>query len=161
MSENPAAVNIADEQYGRLREERHGHVDEVAGLEIEFGGAARALDDDEIILCAQAVERPGNLRPEVVFVGVIVAGIQRLPGTAINHHLRARVGFRLDQDRVHIHMRLQPGGGGLHGLGAADLAAIGTHGSIVGHILRFERGNLDAATGVAVTQRRDEQAFSG
>ena len=45
--------------------------------------------------------------------------------------LRAGIGLRLDQHRVHVNARFQETGTRLQRLGAADLAAVGSDSSVV------------------------------
>jgi hypothetical protein len=46
--------------------------------------------------------------------------------------------LRLEQNRIHVDGRLDPGGNGLRELRAADLSTIPAHSRVVGHVLRLE-----------------------
>ena len=62
-------------------------------------------------------------------------------GPAHSHDLGDVVGFRLEQDRVHLHSRFYSGGLGLHRLGPSNLAAVPGHVGVVGHVLGLEGGH--------------------
>src|SRR5262249_55837712 len=65
-----------------------------------------------------------------------------------------------EQDGVQGRLRLDPGRGGLHRLGPADLRAVpGDHG-VQRHVLRLERGHLDAAPGEPAADPRGDRALA-
>ncbi len=70
------------------------------------------------------------------------------------------VGFGLEQDRVHVDRGRAAGGEGLEGLGAADLAAVGGDGGVVGHILRLEGGDVEAAVAGGAAEAGDEEGLA-
>ena len=80
---------------------------------------------------------------------------------ALHDDLRAGVGLRLQQHRVHVHAGRHPRRPRLHGLGAADLAAVDRDGGIVRHVLRLERRNLQAAPHQRAREPRDDRRLAG
>ena len=56
-SERTAAIDIGNEQNGRIQILRHAHVDDVVRLEIDLGRASRALDDDGFVLRIETRQR--------------------------------------------------------------------------------------------------------
>ena len=52
------------------------------------------------------------------------------------------------------------GGAGLQRLGAADLAAVGGDGGVVGHVLRLERADAEAAVGEGAGEAGDDQGLA-
>ncbi len=68
---------------------------------------------------------------------------------AMDDHLGADVGVRLEQHRVHVGVRRQPTGLGLDRLGAADLAAVGGDRAVQRHVLRLERHHARRRAGPA------------
>ena len=91
----------------------------------------------------------------------IVLGTQRAPALALHDDLRAGVGLRLQQHRVHVHAGRHPRRPRLHGLGAADLAALDRHGGIVRHVLRLERRHLQTAPHQRTGKPRDDRRLAG
>ena len=81
-------------------------------------------------------------------------------GPAEHHHLRAAVAARLEQHRVERDARRQPAGLRLHGLGPADLAAVGGDDRVVGHVLRLERRDLHPAPGEVPADPGDQRALA-
>jgi hypothetical protein len=79
---------------------------------------------------------------------------------ALHDHLRADLTLRLQQHRIHVHGRRRAGGARLKGLGAADLAAVGGHCSVVRHVLRLERPHSEAAIGKQPRQGGNDQRFA-
>ena len=87
--EDAAAVDVADEQRGRLRIARHLHVDDVLAAQVDLGRAAGALDDDEVVGGAQPVVGGGDDRPDLRLVGVVLAHRHVADGTAEHDDLAA------------------------------------------------------------------------
>ena len=114
--------------------------------QVDLGRAAGALDDDELVLGAQAVEGVGHRRPQPL--GAVPPGHRRevATGDAVDDDLAAVVGLWLEQHRVHADVGLDAGGDGLQPLGHADLAA-GDDAGVVRHVLRLERHDVDALAG--------------
>ena len=55
LGEHAAAVDVAHQQHRRIHHAGKTHVDDVVFLQIDFRGAARALDDDDVVLACQAL----------------------------------------------------------------------------------------------------------
>ena len=132
--EDAAAIDVAHQHHGRARESRHAHVGEIE-LEVDLRGAAGALDDDEIVRAAQPLEALDDHGPERRRQASIAAPVEAGDGAAAHDDLRALVGLRLQQDRIHVDRGLDTGGGRLHGLRPADLAAVRGHGGVERHVL--------------------------
>ena len=62
-------------------------------------------------------------------------------GLPEHHHLAAPVAAGLEQHRVHPRVGLDARRRGLHGLGPADLGAVGGDERVQRHVLRLERGD--------------------
>ena len=74
---------------------------------------------------------------------------------ALHDDLRAALGLRLQQHRVHVTLGGDAAGARLQRLRAADLAAVGGHRRVVRHVLRLERPHRQPAPGEgARTARR-------
>jgi hypothetical protein len=84
---------------------------------------------------------------------VVVAGIEVEPAPAVDDHLGALVGGRLEQHRVEVGVRRQAGGLRLQGLGATDLAAVDGDRRIERHVLRLERRDAYAMAVQDAAQR--------
>ena len=157
VGERPAAVDVADEQRGGVGVLEHAVVDEVG--EVDLRRAAGTFDHDEVVFGAQAVEGVLHRRPEEPAAVAPRHLGQVAPDDAVDHHLAAGVGLRLEQDRVHPHLRMDPGRAGLQPLGHADLAAVDDP-RVVRHVLRLERRNVDALAGEPAAQRGHQQALA-
>jgi hypothetical protein len=138
LRDHPAAVDVAGQHDGNVGGAREAHVGDVARAQVDLGRAARALDHHQIKGGAQAgetlehgVHEPGPER-------AVIPRARRRHAPALHHHLRAGVGFGLQQHRVHVGDRVQPAGQRLQRLRAPDLAAVGGHGGVVRHVLRLE-----------------------
>ena len=143
--DDAAAVDIADEHdrhVGRLGE---AHVGDVAGAEIDLGRAAGALDQHDVHAFADDGEAFQHSGQQFTLPPTILGGAHRPCPLALHDDLRAGVGLRFEQDRVHVDRWRQPRGTCLQGLGATDLAtALGDRG-VVRHVLRLERRHLQPA----------------
>jgi hypothetical protein len=153
--EDPASVNVPDDDHGQVRRAGQPHVRDVPVAQVDLGRAARALADHHVKAAAQAGEalRDGLLehRLEVLVIQRARLG-HRL---AEQHDLAAGLAAGLEQHRVHRGFWLHPGGSGLHRLGAADLRAVGGDGGVQRHVLRLERRHLHAAAGQPAAQPGD------
>jgi hypothetical protein len=83
-----------------------------------------------------------------------LGGRHRTPDPAVDHDLRADVGRRLDEDRVHVDRRRDATGFRLHRLRAADLEAFRRRGGIERHVLRLERRHAQPAIRENPAERR-------
>lgn len=64
MRESAAAINVADEQYSSIGSTSHRHVRQVRIEEIDLGGTACPLDDDQVELLEQAPQAAFNRGPQ-------------------------------------------------------------------------------------------------
>ena len=160
MREGPAAVDVGHEQAARLAMPRHPQVDDVAGAQVDLRRRAGALDHHHVVLGAQRVERAGDHRPDPLAALVPGHARQFFIHLAEQHHLAVGVAFGLEQQRIHAHVGLGPGGERLEVLRAADFAA-GHHPRVVAHVLGLERRHLQAAPRVPAAQGRGQPALAG
>ena len=103
---------------------REPHVDDVVFGKVDFGGAAGALDDDDVVF-RERIERLQNLRHERLLSREVVPrseGSLRLAG---HDELASVVAFGLEQDGVHAHVGRDAARLGLHDLGAPHLEPVG------------------------------------
>ena len=77
-----------------------------------------------------------------------------------NDELRAGIGLRLEQHRVHVHGGRRAAREGLQRLRAADLAAIGGDRGVVRHVLRLERPHAQAAIREQPAQAGDQHGLA-
>ena len=105
--------------------QRHPHIDDFVLLEVDFRRTPRAFDDHHIVLRPQRIQRLGDGLPQGrLGGGEIIRGRLRRR-TPQQHHLGAVVGFGLQQDGVHFHLRVNAAGFGLHRLRPPQFAAAG------------------------------------
>ena len=79
---------------------------------------------------------------------------------ALDDDLGAGVALGLEEHRVHVDGRGDAGGAGLQRLGAADLAAVGGDGGVVGHVLRLEGADAEAAVGEGAGEAGDDEGLA-
>jgi hypothetical protein len=140
----PAPVDVADQHHRRVGGPGEAHIGDVARAQVDLGGGARALDEDEVGVFREAREAVQDGGQEPGFPGLVVARLHGGDHPALHHHLGADLALRLQQDRVHVHGGRHPGGAGLERLRPADLAAVGGDGGVVRHVLRLERPDPQA-----------------
>ena len=90
----------------------------------------------------------------------VLPGLGRGQPPALNDHLRADIGLRLEQDRVHVGVRIKLRGQSLQGLRTADLAAIGCDGRVVRHVLGLERRDRQTAPAKCSAQTSDQHRLA-
>ena len=128
LREDAAAIDIADEHDRRLGALGHLHVHDIARLQVDLGGRAGAFDDDEVVTLragaasavARSTSRSSGLRRWYSAKCIRATETARAPPPAIAVPLSglSRIGFMSTCGR-------DARGLGLHGLRAADLAAVG------------------------------------
>jgi hypothetical protein len=106
---------------------------------------AGALDDYKIDSALQAIKTFQHRRHQFRLQRRIFARPHCRQPASLHDHLRAHLAFRLEQDRIHVGVRLDPAGQRLQRLCAPDLAAVSRDGRVVGHVLRLEGGDLETA----------------
>jgi len=78
----------------------------------------------------------------------------------MNNDLASRVTFRLEENGIHVDAWLQATCLGLYRLCPADLAAPGTDGSIVRHVLRFEGRDADTGAREGAAEGRHDDTLA-
>src|ERR1700677_2211280 len=160
LGEYAAAINVADQHDWAIRGAREPHIGDVALAQVDLGCAARAFDEHEVPIGAYtrvAVEYGAH---QFGFEGLIFARSRIADNLALDDDLRAELALRLQQDRVHVHARRNSAGARLQRLGAADLAAVVRHRSVVRHVLRLERADAKPAPGESAAEAGDDQRFA-
>ena len=159
MGKGTAAVDVGHQQADGIGVARHPQVHHIAGLQVDLGRRPGPLDDDHIVLAAQVVQRLCQQRPDFGTAGP--PGHAGQPGIHLpqQHHLAARVGFGLEQQRVHLHRGLHARGQRLKILRAADLAPR-HHASIVAHVLRLEGRHPQPLPRIPAAQCRHQPALA-
>ena len=158
--DDAAAVDVADEDDRGLGGAGEAHVGDVVGAEVGLGGAAGAFDEDEVGVRRDNVKAFQYVGEEGALEGLVGAGVGGGVDAALDDDLGAGVGLGLEEDRIHVDGQGDTGGAGLQRLGAADLAAVGGDGGVVGHVLRLEGADAEAAVGEGAGEAGDDEGFS-
>ncbi len=160
--EDAAAVDVANQKDVGARVHGHGHVDQVAVAQVDLGEAAGPFHHDGVMSGGQAVVRgvDGFAKFGPTFLAEVVVGIAVADGLSVEHDLGSVVALRLEQQGIHIGMAGHSGGFGLHGLGAADLQALGGGEGVQGHVLGLERSGVIAVLPEDAAERGGEDALA-
>ncbi len=159
-SEHAATVDVAHQQDRRLRQPGDVHVHEVGVAQVDLGRAPRALDDDHVVRRPQARQALGHDRRQLRLTRAVLAEAHAGDGPTADDELRAVVRLGLQEDRVHLHRRLDARGLRLRGLSPADLAAVGGDRGVERHVLRLERRHPETGAREDATEGRREQALA-
>ena len=141
LREDAAAVDIPHQQNGGGKLFREAHVHDVVVVQVQLDGAARALDDDDVVLRRQSLVRLHDGGEELFFIGKILARGHIADRLAEHDDLRADVGRGLQKDGIHAHVRLFSRRLRLHDLRAPHFEAVLGDVGIERHVLRFEGRN--------------------
>jgi hypothetical protein len=139
---------------------RNRPVNYVSITEVNFCRSARAFDYNHFKMLRQPSIAADYRRPRLFSIVIVFRGGHVKAGFAVDDHLAAPLAFRLEQDRIHINRRTQPACFGLNGLRSPDLSTGGAYSRIVGHVLRFERGDANPGFGEQPAQRRNDDALT-
>jgi hypothetical protein len=161
LGKHAALVDVRHQHHRAVHFFGEAHVGDVAIAQVHFRGAARTFHHDRAIL---------PLQPRIGFqhgghgarlVPVIGDGVEIGQGAAVDNHLRAGVAAGFEQHRVHVGVRFQAAGLGLHRLGPADFAAVHGDGAVERHVLRLERRHGHVAPVQHAAQPRHQRGFAG
>ena len=122
--DHAALVDVADQHDRQIGRFGKAHVGDVMRAQVDLRRAAGALGQDQIGIPAQQLEALEHVGHQVGLEPGIVARSAGGEDPSMNDDLRADLGLRLEQDRVHVHRRRNATGARLQRLGAADLAAV-------------------------------------
>ena len=163
--DDAAAIDVADEDHRHVGARRKAHIGNVAAPQIDLGRRAGAFDDDEVGTLADLGPGVEHGIHQTGFQRLVVACPRLAEHLALHHHLRADIGLRLEQHRVHMDGGRNATGDRLQPLGAADLAAefvaryIGD-GGVVRHVLRLERPHLQPTVPRRAAEARDQHRLA-
>ena len=160
LRKDAAAVNVARQQNRRVHELCQPHVDNVVRLQVDLGGTARALDDDDVKFIGKAIVGTQNIGNQRLFAAEVFLCGHVAADLAVHDDLAAHIAARLEQDRVHPHIGLDARGLRLHDLCAAHFEAVPGHKAVQRHILAFERRGFVAVLRKNAAERRAQQAFA-
>ncbi|MNE39750.1 hypothetical protein D3C80_1337170 [compost metagenome] len=160
MGENPATVDVGNQDHRAIHRLGKTHVGDVAGPQVDLGRRAGTFNHHHRIGCAQALVRGQHSLHGDDLVVVIGHGIHAGDRAAMDDYLGPGVAVGLEQHRVHVCVRRQAGCLGLNRLGSADLATVGGHRTVERHVLRFERHHADTLTGDPAAQRGYQRTFT-
>jgi hypothetical protein len=158
--EDAASIDVSHEEHGRIGNLRDEHVHEVAILEIDLRRAARPLDDDQVVARTEPRERATDHVAQLRLAGVVFDRAEAPDRLAENDDLRSGVALGLQQDRVHVDRGDDPGGLGLDGLRAPDLAPVRGNERVQCHVLRLERRHVQARLPEVPAERRRDDALA-
>ncbi len=155
-----APVDVGDHDHRQARRPGQAHVRDVVRAQVDLGRAARTLADDRV----EPVRQPGQAGQHGARQARLEFGVGhgiRLGDRFPEHHdLAGAVAAGLEQHRVQCRLGLDARRGGLHRLGPADLRAIPGDHRVQRHVLRLERGHLDAAPGQPAADPRGDRALA-
>ena len=160
-SERTAAIDIGNEQNGRIQILRHAHVDDVVRLEIDLGRASRALNDDGFVLRIETRQRFFDRRKRFERIALVVLLRCHIADRLSHEHdLRAGVSCRLQQDGIHVDKRFKSRGFRLGDLRTPHLQTIFRDIGIERHVLRFEGDDAPPLLPKDAAERRRQDALS-
>ncbi len=158
--DHPAAVDVANQHNRDICGAGEAHIGNVVGAEIDLRGAAGALDQNDVGFVFQPREavqhEPHQLGLECLVLGCRGAATD----LSLHHDLCADFALRLEQHRVHVHARRDPGGARLKLLRPADLPTVWRDASVVRHVLRLERQHFQPAGDERAGKTGDDQRFA-
>ncbi len=160
LGDDAATIDIANQQDGKIGRFGEPHIGDVGGPQVHFGGAAGALDQHQVAAAPDLGEAVQHGGQQLVLELAVVAGRRLGEDAPLHHHLRPGFALGLQQHRVHVTAGGQTAGQGLQGLGPPDLAAVGGHRGVVRHVLRFERGDRQAAAAKGAAQPGHQQGLA-
>ena len=160
VREHPATVDVADHDDRELGGLCQPHVGDVVRAQVDLGGRCRALADDDVEPGPQVGEARRDDVQQRRLALLVRPRADRAVDPAAHHDLGRAVAARLEQHGVERHARGKAAGLRLHGLRTPDLAAVGRHDGVVGHVLRLERRHRDPPPVQPPAEPRHDRALA-
>ena len=160
LSEHAAPVDVTYQKNGGVHHFGKAHVDNVLILEVNLGGAARSLDDDDVIFSGKGMVAFHDLRHKLPLAAVVFHGPHIAPDLTVHDDLTAHVGGGFQQNGVHAYVRGDAGGLRLHHLRPTHFSAVCGDEGIQGHILALEGGHPVAVLPEYPAQTGAQQALA-
>jgi len=107
----------------------------------------------------QTAEAGHHLADQSWFLPIVIIGPKVSTDLAVDDHLTAPPHARLEQDRIHIHLRGQAGRLSLHHLGPPQFRALSGNEAVQGHVLSLEGCHPDAVLIKNAAQGSDHDAL--
>ena len=130
LRDDPATVDVADENDRNVSRLREAHVGNVPLAQVHLCGRSRPLDQDKIMRRAESPIAFENGGHQICLQFSVFPGLDGRMPPPLDDDLGAGVGFRFQQDGIHVGVRLQTCREGLKCLGAADFSAVCGDGGI-------------------------------
>ena len=160
LGEHPAPVNVPCQQHRGVHQLCQPHVDDVVCLQVDLGGAACPLNDDDVVFGSKAVVGGKDLRDQAPLHPEIVCGGHLPPHLSVYNDLTAHVAAGLQQDRVHPYIRLRPRCLCLHHLGTSHFQPAAGDKAVQCHVLAFKGCHPVAVLSKDPAQGGAQQAFA-
>ena len=154
-----AAIDVTHQQHRRIRDRRHAHIDEVVLPEIHLRRTPRALDHDDVILRRERFIRLAHDRQQRLLVAIVRAGRHIALRHPAHDHLRADIGGRLQQNRIHPRVWGNAGGLCLDDLRASHLEPFIRDEAVERHVLRLKRSHPVAILMEDAAEPRHQQTL--
>ena len=158
--EHAAGVDVADQKHRRVRSLRHGHVHQVALVQVDLGRTARAFDDDAVHAALQFVVGLFDELAQLRLIFLVFHGRHGADRLSSDDDLAPAVRRGLQQDGVHLDGRFDAGSFRLGHLGAAHLQPFAGGIRIQRHVLRLERRDFQAVLMQDAKHGRAEHGFA-
>ncbi|GIW07947.1 MAG: hypothetical protein KatS3mg060_2752 [Dehalococcoidia bacterium] len=158
--EHAAPVDVADQQHRRISERGNAHVDDLVGLQVDFGRAPGSFDDNQVVGGTQPIERLGDYFKQLSLVALIVSSAESRPRPAADDNLRAHLSFGFQQDWIHVDGGLDARCCRLLRLSAANLATVHGNRRVERHILRLERSDPQPILPEDPAERGDQRTLA-
>ena len=160
LGEDAAAVDVADQQHRRVDKLRKPHVHNVILAQVDLGGGARALNHENIVFGGETVIGAQNIGDQAALHFEVFLRVVMPAHLAVHNELASRVAGGFQQNGIHAHVALDPGGLGLHRLGASEFQSVWRDIAVEGHVLALEGRGAVSVLREDPAQGGDQQAFA-
>ena len=160
LGKHSAAVNIPDQQYGRIDQLCQPHINDVISLQVDFCRAACPLNNQNVIFLRKAFVGTQNIGNQLFLMAEIFPRGHVTAHLTVDNDLAAHITAGFQQNGVHPHIRLNTGSLGLYHLGTSHFQPITRHKAVQRHVLALERGDPVAVLRKNTAKRRTQQAFA-
>ena len=160
MCKYPAGIYISHKYDRSIDHRGKSHIHYIVRFQVYFSRASCAFDHDDVIFSLKAPKSFHDIRDQCLFHAKIISRAVCSPDTSVHNQLTSDIAGRLEQNRVHTHVRKFPAGLRLGRLRPPHLETVRCYVTVEGHVLALKRSDPHAVLMKNTAKSGDQKALA-